>query len=54
MEVDSPQIRALMKQLYQKLPVKVTVEAAAAALAEELAAILGGELPSTTLARRLC
>jgi hypothetical protein len=48
-EMDSPQIRALMKQLHQKLPVKITVEAAAAALADELAAIFGGALPPTTM-----
>lgn len=48
-EIDTPQIRALMAQIQQKLPVKVTVEAAAAALADELAVIFGGALPAATL-----
>jgi len=49
-EMDTPQIRALMAQIQQKLPVKVTVEAAAAAVLADFEAVLGGALPSETVA----
>jgi len=47
-EMDSPQIRAFMKQIQQKLPVKVTVEAAVAAVIEDFEAVMG-PLPQASL-----
>jgi hypothetical protein len=47
-EEDSPQIRAFMKQIQQKLPVKVTVDAAAAAVVEDFETI-GGPLSEESL-----
>lgn len=41
MEMDSPQIRAFIKQIQQKLPVKVTVDAAVAAVLEDFEAVAG-------------
>jgi hypothetical protein len=49
-EMDTPQIRALMAQIQQKLPVKVTVEAAAAAVLADFHVLFGNPLPPQTVA----
>lgn len=48
-ETDSPQIRALITQIHQKLPVKVSVDAAAAAVVSDFEAIVGSPLSDEIL-----